>query len=93
MHFFKDQVRPPEKRWGDIARIYLYMDWAYPTQRILSEKQRQLYVAWDKIDPPDAWECLRTQRIENIQGNPNPFSGCKTTGLNKNTKISNGPIQ
>jgi len=61
----------PEIR-GDIARIYFYMEWAYPGRGILSKKKRKLFEAWDRQDPVDAWECERCQRIERIQGNENP---------------------
>ncbi len=28
---------------------------------------------WDKQYPVEKWECVRTKRIERIQGNENPF--------------------
>jgi deoxyribonuclease-1 len=62
----------PEIR-GDIARIYKYMDWAYPGRGVVSNKNRRLFDAWDRQDPVDAWECERAGRIERIQGNVNPF--------------------
>jgi len=30
-------------------------------------------LAWHEQDPPDAWEALRNNRIQNLQGNRNPF--------------------
>lgn len=30
-------------------------------------------LAWHMADPPDAWEALRNNRIQNLQGNRNPF--------------------
>jgi len=33
---------------------------------------------WHKQDPPDAWEKRRNDRIEEIQGNRNPFIGQPT---------------
>lgn len=74
--FMDKKVRPPRSRQGDIARIYLYMDWAYPKRTILSDKSRKMFIAWNKLDPPDSWECLRSQRIQQIQGNGNPFIKC-----------------
>ena len=62
----------PEIR-GDIARIYFYMDDAYPGRGIISKKNQKLFMAWDKEDPVDAWECERCRRIEKIQGNENHF--------------------
>ena len=58
---------------GDIARVYLYMDYAYPNHGILSRQKRQLFEAWSKQDPVDDWERERAKRIETIQGNTNPF--------------------
>ncbi|MBW2186709.1 MAG: endonuclease [Deltaproteobacteria bacterium] len=63
---------PPEVR-GDIARTYFYMDAAYPNRGIISKKNRKLFEAWDRQDPIDAWERERSQRVEAIQGNANPF--------------------
>ena len=46
---------------------------AYPGHGIIINKNRKLFDAWDKQDEVDAWECQRVKRIENIQGNENPF--------------------
>ena len=62
----------PEIR-GDIARIYFYMDDAYPNRGIISKKNRKLFQAWAKEDPIDDWERERAKRIEAIQGNHNRF--------------------
>lgn len=67
------KAEPREEIRGDIARIYFYMDWAYPGHGIVSEKNRKLFEAWDKDDPVDAWEIERCRRIEAVQGNRNPF--------------------
>ena len=41
-------------------------------------QERELMMKWDKLDPPDNWECERGQLIELIQGNRNPvlYSRC-----------------
>jgi deoxyribonuclease-1 len=57
---------------GRVARVYMYMDLAYPGRGIISEKNRKLFEAWDKLHPVDEWECMRARRIEKIQGNENP---------------------
>ncbi len=62
----------PEIR-GDIARIYFYMDDAYPGRGILGNKRRRLFEAWDREDPVDKAECQRARWIERLQGNPNRF--------------------
>jgi len=67
------KAEPPPNVRGDIARTYFYMDWAYPGHGIISKKNQKLFKAWDKEDPVDAWECERCKRIEQIQGNDNPF--------------------
>jgi len=43
----------PEIR-GDIARIYFYMNDAYPGRGIISKKNRKLFKAWNKADPISA---------------------------------------
>lgn len=58
---------------GRVARVYLYMDQAYPGRGIVSEKNRKLFEAWDKLHPADEWECQRAKKIEKIQGNENPI--------------------
>jgi deoxyribonuclease-1 len=67
------KAEPPPVKRGNIARTYFYMDWAYPGHGIISKKNRKLFKAWDKEDPVDEWECERGKRVEQIQGNENPF--------------------
>jgi len=65
------KMEPPRAIRGDIARIYLYMDQAYPGRGIVGNKRRRLFEAWSKTDPVDAWECERARRIAKVQGNVN----------------------
>jgi len=69
------KIEPPPNIRGNIARIYMYMNQAYPGHRIISGKNRKLFMAWDKQDPVDEWECTRCKRIQSakIQGNYNPI--------------------
>ena len=67
------KVEPTEGVRGNVARTYLYMDWAYPDRGILSKKNRKLFEAWNKSDPVDLWECERARLIEKVQGNENHF--------------------
>ena len=78
-----DKVEPPSEVRGDIARIYFYMDWAYPGYDILENVNMRLFKAWDNQDPVDEWECERARRIEGIQKNENPFvkKACVAEGL------------
>jgi len=68
-----NQVEPRPEIRGDIARTYMYMDKAYPGKGIISQSNRKLFEAWDKLDPIDDWERERARRIEATQGNKNPF--------------------
>ncbi len=63
---------PPDKR-GNIARTYLYMNSGYPGHGIISKKNRELFLIWNKQNPVDEWECDRASRIEEIQDNENLF--------------------
>ena len=75
MEIVDRKAEPPENIRGDIARIYFYMDDAYPGRGIVGGKNRKLFEAWDKQDPVDAWECEREKRIREVQGNGNQFVG------------------
>ncbi len=69
--FRQRKVEPPLNRRGDIARTYFYMQQRYGLS--ISRQQQQLFSAWDKQDPLDAWELERHQRISILQGNANSF--------------------
>ena len=49
------------------------MAYAYPGHIVLTEGEKQLFAEWSESDPPDAWEIKRASKIEEIQGNSNPF--------------------
>lgn len=66
------KAQPTERSMGVIARTYKYMEWAYPRYS-MSSQQKKLMDAWNKMYPVSDWECKREKRIENIQGNINPF--------------------
>ncbi|MEE4357353.1 MAG: endonuclease [Desulfococcaceae bacterium] len=74
-------AQPPEGIQGDIARIYFYMERAYPEIRI-PEAERGMFQKWDQSDPVDSPECVRCKHIEKIQGNENSFvkNACKRAG-------------
>lgn len=77
------KFEPMDFAKGTVARVYMYMDSAYPQADIISDKNRKLFEAWDKMYPVDAWECERTRKIFEIQGNRNEIveSRCKAAGL------------
>lgn len=69
---FKQRVaEPPREKRGMIARIYLYMSDRYAFR--LSDQQRKLYNAWDRLYPVSDWELERNDRISAIQGWDNPY--------------------
>lgn len=69
---FKARVAEPAPHIrGDVARTYYYMAEQHGLR--ISKKQRQLFDAWAKGDPVDAWEKRRNDRIAEIQGNRNRF--------------------
>jgi len=58
---------------GDVARVYLYA-WTHPSYRLpLSEPEVYLYWRWHLSDPPTEWERTKDRRVEDQQGNHNPF--------------------
>lgn len=64
-------AEPPDQVYGDIARINFYMHERYHLS--LSSQQRQLFTAWNNLDPVDAWEQQRNELIRQAQGNDNPY--------------------
>lgn len=70
----RDQLaEPPSSVRGDIARVYLYMAWAYPGRIELSEKELAMYTAWDKSDPVSKDELRRAEELSREQGNIQPL--------------------
>lgn len=69
--FKQRKAEPPENRRGDIARTYFYMRDRYGLK--ISRKQQQLFRAWAKQDPVDAWEITRNEEVSKLQGNSNPY--------------------
>lgn len=64
------KAEPPENARGMIARSYLYMHKTY-ARYSMSRQQVQLMNAWHKQFPVSQWECLRAERIADLQGNTN----------------------
>ena len=76
------KAEPPEYTKGAIARTYLYFEEEYPVYH-MSDAQKKMMVAWDKMHPVDAWECERNRRIQKLQKNENRFvkEACEKAGL------------
>lgn len=64
-------AEPREAIRGELARSVLYMSQRYGIR--LGASRQKLYEAWDRTDPPDAWEVERNRRIAKVQGNSNGF--------------------
>ena len=77
------RAEPPDNVKGDIARAMFYMSATYGFK--LSDQGRQLFTAWAKLDPPDAWEQTRNQRIAAIQGQDNRFIAQNRTAFGQTT--------
>lgn len=65
-------VEPRDEIKGVVARVHLYAANAYPVFK-LSNKQQQLFDAWDRLYPITAEECRREKIIRNIQRSENPI--------------------
>lgn len=74
----------PGDEWkGDVARTIMYMYLLYPTQCLAtvagdgstsySPDMPDLFLIWNEEDPPSEFEKNRNSKVENIQGNRNPF--------------------
>ena len=61
--FNKNYVKNDIK--GDIARAYLYMSKTYNIN--LSDQEKKLMEAWDRLDPISEWEIEKNKRIEKIK--------------------------
>jgi deoxyribonuclease-1 len=68
MKIAKRKAEPPENSRGMIARSYLYMHQTYD-RYTMSGQQLHLMNAWHKQQPVTRWECLRSQRVAEKQGN------------------------
>jgi len=75
------KVQPPQSARGRIARAYLYMQENYAHYK-MSRQQNQMMHAWNTQYPVTHWECLRGERIANLQGNSNQvlLQSCAAAG-------------
>jgi deoxyribonuclease-1 len=68
MRIDNKKAQPPEQARGRIARAYLYMEHTY-RQYEMPTSQRNLMNSWNNQYPVSVWECVRANRIKEIQGN------------------------
>lgn len=82
MEIEDQKAEPPDDKFGDIARTYMYMESAYH-RGVISGKNVKLFEAWNRMDPVDKWECERAGLIEKIQGNRNAIvaQACQKAGF------------
>ena len=64
-------AEPSPAARGRIARAMLYMSDQYDLY--LKKKLKTLLIDWNRKYPPEATEIRRNNRIEQLQGNRNPF--------------------
>ena len=70
-----DQWEPREDVKGDIARKVFYFYTMYSTQAGALEElgDPEMFLAWHEQDPVSTFEDTRNSRIQDVQGNANPF--------------------
>jgi len=69
---FSNKKAEPEPRiYGDIARVYFYMRDRYGLR--ISKKQEKMLIAWNNLDPVDAWEKEKNQLVKELQGDENLY--------------------
>ena len=75
----KRLVEPGESVLGDMARIYMYMDRAYPGYGVIHEENKRFIEEWNKKDPVSFEECDSYYHKKEIQKNENPVlqEACK----------------
>lgn len=67
----KGTFYPAAEDRGDVARIWLYMNWKHGV--FIPEEELAMFREWNDADPVSDWEILRDERIEAVQGNSNPW--------------------
>lgn len=64
-------IEPSERIRGDLARVWLYMN--YKHNVFIPDDEYLMFLRWSLSDPPDEWELTRNSRIKKLQGNSNIF--------------------
>lgn len=67
------KFEPQDQSKGIVARTYLNFDNRYPNRGVVSEKNRKLFEAWDKLWPVTPLECKRWKVLEPVVGYPHLF--------------------
>jgi len=66
-----DMFEPADEQRGDVAGVWLYMNWKHGV--VIPEDELRMFIRWNRDDPVSAWEILRDDRIRAIQGDGNPW--------------------
>ena len=67
----KGLFEPADDQRGDVARVWLYMNWKHGVE--IPEDELRMFIRWTVTDPVSEWEIERDKRITAIQGNSNPW--------------------
>lgn len=70
-----DSWEPKESEKGDLARMIFYFYTVYPTQagNMSQLGNPDMFYEWHLGDPIDEFETTRNQRVQEVQGNYNPY--------------------
>lgn len=72
------KFEPQDASKGIVARTYLNFENRYPGRGVVSEKNRSLFEAWNKMYPVTDLECRRWKKFEKLNGYKHLFAGeCK----------------
>lgn len=69
------KFEPMDFAKGVVARTYINFENRYPGHGVVSDKNRKLYEAWDKMYPVTPLECRRWREFEAVMGYPHFFAG------------------
>ncbi len=69
------KFEPQDAAKGIVARTYLNFGNRYPDRGVISEKNRPLYEAWNKMYPITPLECKRWKALEPMAGYKHLFAG------------------
>jgi len=83
----KKKAMPADNTKGKIARVYLYMESAYPGFNIVHHKNRKMFKEWDSSNPVTIDECLKNEKIEKLQGNRNHIVYSRCRNIKKQSNL------
>lgn len=90
MEIANKKAEPSPDIRGDVARVYFYMDSAYPSKGIVTKSNQKMLEKWDKSDPVDWAECLRNAMIEKYQKNRNEIVHSRCVEMTNKKSLIDG---